>query len=559
MSITVLDGKRFAEMIIQGANHLSTNAKYVDSLNVFPVPDGDTGTNMNLSITSGAKEVKNHIQEHIGKVGAAFSKGLLMGARGNSGVILSQLFRGFSKAIEQKSIINGTEFAHALENGVETAYKAVMKPVEGTILTVAKDAASVGIQAAQKSDDLIFVMEEVVKEAKASLIRTPDLLPVLKEVGVVDSGGQGLVFVYEGFLAELKGEKLPESPMTHSMDELISTEHHKSVQGFMNTEDIVYGYCTEFMVRLDQKILTNQPFSEEEFRQDMSQFGDSLLVISDDEVVKIHIHTEHPGDVFNYGQRYGSLIKMKVENMREQHTNIVGETHTVLKQEIPSKTKEREEYGIVAVSMGSGIADLFKSIGASSIIEGGQTMNPSTEDIVNAIKDVHAKNVIVLPNNKNIVMAAEQAAEVSGENVIVIPSKTVPQGMSALLAFNPSADLLTNKKHMTDAFAHVKTGQITFAVRDTVIEGLAIEKDDFMGILDGKIVVKNKDKRETASSLLGKMIDEDSEIVTILKGEDATDEDVDALVTLIEEQFQDVEVEVHNGNQPLYAFIISVE
>ena len=250
---------------------------------------------------------------------------------------------------------------------------------------------------------------------------------------------------------------------------------------------------------------------------------------------------------------------MKIENMREQHTNIVGETHTVLKQEIPSKTKERQEYGIVAVSMGSGIADLFKSIGANSIIEGGQTMNPSTEDIVNAIKDVHAKNVIVLPNNKNIIMAAEQAAEVSGENVIVIPSKTVPQGMSALLAFNPVQILLTNKKHMTDAFAHVKTGQITFAVRDTVIDGLAIEKDDFMGILDGKIVVKNKDKRETASNLLEKMIDEDSEIVTILKGEDATDEDVDALVTLLEEQFQDVEVEVHNGNQPLYAFIISVE
>lgn len=559
MSITVLDGKRFAEMVIQGANHLSTNAKYVDSLNVFPVPDGDTGTNMNLSISSGAKEVKNHVQEHIGKVGAAFSKGLLMGARGNSGVILSQLFRGFSKAIEQKSIINGTDFAHALENGVETAYKAVMKPVEGTILTVAKDAANVGVQAAKKSDDLIYVMEKVVKEAKASLKRTPDLLPVLKEVGVVDSGGQGLVFVYEGFLAELKGEKLPESPMTQSMDELISTEHHKSVQGFMNTEDIEYGYCTEFMVRLDQTRLTNQPFSEEEFRQDMSQFGDSLLVISDDEVVKIHIHTEHPGDVFNYGQRYGSLIKMKVENMREQHTNIVGETRKALKQEIPEKTRERQEFGIVAVSMGSGIADLFKSIGAHSIIEGGQTMNPSTEDIVNAIKAVHAKNVIVLPNNKNIVMAAEQAAEVSGENVVVIPSKTVPQGMSALLAFNPSADLLTNKKHMTDAFAHVKTGQITFAVRDTVIEGLAIEKDDFMGILDGKIVVKNKDKRETASKLLEKMIGEDSEIVTILKGEDATDEDVDALVTLIEDQFHDVEVEVHNGNQPLYAFIISVE
>ena len=559
MSITVLDGKRFAEMVIQGANHLSTNAKYVDSLNVFPVPDGDTGTNMNLSISSGAKEVKNHVQEHIGKVGAAFSKGLLMGARGNSGVILSQLFRGFSKAIEQKSIINGTDFAHALENGVETAYKAVMKPVEGTILTVAKDAAKVGVQAAKKSDDLIYVMEKVVKEAKASLKRTPDLLPVLKEVGVVDSGGQGLVFVYEGFLAELKGETLSQSPIQSSMDELISTEHHKNIQGFMNTEDIVYGYCTEFMVRLDQKKLRNNPFSEEEFRQDMSQFGDSLLVISDDEVVKIHIHTEHPGDVFNYGQRYGSLIKMKVENMREQHSSIVGETHTVLKTENSTTEQERQEFGIIAVSMGSGIADLFKSIGAHSIIEGGQTMNPSTEDIVNAIKAVHAKNVIVLPNNKNIVMAAQQAAEVSGENVIVIPSKTVPQGMSALLAFNPSADLLTNKKHMSDACAYVKTGQITFAVRDTVIEGLVIEKDDFMGILDGKIVVKNKDKRETASHLLGKMIDEDSEIVTILKGEDASDEEVDALVTLIEEQFHHVEIEVHNGNQPLYPFIISVE
>src|SRR3954463_8866442 len=341
-------------MVIQGANHLSINAKYVDSLNVFPVPDGDTGTNMNLSITSGAKEVKNHVQEHIGKVGAAFSKGLLMGARGNSGVILSQLFRGFSKAIEQKSIINGTEFAHALENGVETAYKAVMKPVEGTILTVAKDAASVGIQAAQKSDDLIFVMEEVVKEAKASLIRTPDLLPVLKEVGVVDSGGQGLVFVYEGFLAELKGEPLPDSALSISiMDELVSAEHHKSVQGHMNTEDIVYGYCTEFMVKLENKEHAKRTFSEETFRQDLSEYGDSLLVISDEEVVKVHIHSEQPGDVLSYGQLYGSLINMKIENMRQQHSNIIGETHTVLKETLPDRQQEKQEYGIVTVSMGS--------------------------------------------------------------------------------------------------------------------------------------------------------------------------------------------------------------
>ena len=556
MSITVLDGKRFAEMIIQGANHLAANAQYVDALNVFPVPDGDTGTNMNLSMTSGAKEVKQNVQEHIGKVGSALSKGLLMGARGNSGVILSQLFRGFSKAIEQKALINGTEFARAFEAGVETAYKAVMKPVEGTILTVAKDAAKMGVIAAKKSDDLIYIMEEVVKEAKASLNRTPDLLPVLKEVGVVDSGGQGLVFVYEGFLAELKGEQLPDSPSSlPSMDELVSAEHHKSVQGHINTADIVFGYCTEFMVKLEDK----KPFSEEIFRQDLSKYGDSLLVISDDEVVKVHIHSEEPGNVLNYGQSYGNLINMKIENMRQQHTNIVGETHKVLKEEAPVQNKKKQEFGIVAVSMGSGVADLFRSIGAHAVIEGGQTMNPSTEDIVKAVKEVHAHKIIILPNNKNIIMAAEQAVELCDEDVVVIPSRTVPQGLSALLAFNPNADLASNKMNMSEALQHVKTGQITFAVRDTTIDGLEIEKDDFMGILDGKIVVKNKKMQNTATELLEQMIDEDSEIVTILQGVDSSDEDVTALVSFIDERFPEVEVEVHNGKQPLYPFIISVE
>jgi len=556
VSITVLDGKRFAEMIIQGANHLAANAQYVDALNVFPVPDGDTGTNMNLSMTSGAKEVKQNVQEHIGKVGSALSKGLLMGARGNSGVILSQLFRGFSKAIEQKALINGTEFARAFEAGVETAYKAVMKPVEGTILTVAKDAAKMGVIAAKKSDDLIYIMEEVVKEAKASLNRTPDLLPVLKEVGVVDSGGQGLVFVYEGFLAELKGEQLPDSPSSlPSMDELVSAEHHKSVQGHINTADIVFGYCTEFMVKLEDK----KPFSEEIFRQDLSKYGDSLLVISDDEVVKVHIHSEEPGNVLNYGQSYGNLINMKIENMRQQHTNIVGETHKVLKEEAPVQNKKKQEFGIVAVSMGSGVADLFRSIGAHAVIEGGQTMNPSTEDIVKAVKEVHAHKIIILPNNKNIIMAAEQAVELCDEDVVVIPSRTVPQGLSALLAFNPNADLASNKMNMSEALQHVKTGQITFAVRDTTIDGLEIEKDDFMGILDGKIVVKNKKMQNTATELLEQMIDEDSEIVTILQGVDSSDEDVTALVSFIDERFPEVEVEVHNGKQPLYPFIISVE
>jgi uncharacterized protein len=559
VSITALDGKRFAEMVIQGANHLAANAKMVDALNVFPVPDGDTGTNMNLSMTSGAKEVKNNVQEHIGKVGVALSKGLLMGARGNSGVILSQLFRGFSKAVEMKAQISGNEFAHALESGVETAYKAVMKPVEGTILTVAKDSAKKGVQAALNSNDIIVIMDEVLKEAKASLKRTPDLLPVLKEVGVVDSGGQGLVFVYEGFLAVLKGEELPDTPSSLSMDELVSTEHHKNVQGHINTADIEFGYCTEFMVRFEQEKTAKHPFSEGVFRNDLSNLGDSLLVIADEDVVKVHIHSEQPGEVLSYGQRYGNLINMKIENMRQQHTNIVGETHVAPAAEPQRSSKEQLEYGIVAVSMGSGIADLFSSIGAHAVIEGGQTMNPSTEDIVKAVKEVNAKKVFILPNNKNIIMAAQQAADVADEDIYVIPSKTVPQGLSALLAFNPSADLDSNETAMNDALQHVKTGQITFAVRDTQIDGLEIEKDDFMGISEGKIVVKNKNKGKVAEDLLSQMLDDDSEILTIIYGEDVSEEEVNQLKQFVEDNYPNVEVEIHNGGQPLYSFIFSIE
>ncbi|USK61170.1 DAK2 domain-containing protein [Peribacillus asahii] len=556
MSITSLDGKRFAEMIIQGANQLAAHAQMVDALNVFPVPDGDTGTNMNLSMTSGAKEVQNNVQEHIGKVGAALSKGLLMGARGNSGVILSQLFRGFSKAIEHKAAITSEEFAQAFEAGVQTAYKAVMKPVEGTILTVAKDAAKQAVVSAKKHRDIVLVMEEIVAEANASLNRTPDLLPVLKEVGVVDSGGQGLVFVYEGFLAELKGEALPtRSANIPSMDELVNAEHHMNVQGHMNTEDIVFGYCTEFMLRLEAEKVANHPFDEESFRQDLSEYGDSLLVISDEEIVKVHIHSEQPGACLNYGQQYGSLIKVKIDNMREQHTAIVNETTTPLQ----TAPKEKEQYGVVSVAMGAGISELFKSIGAKQVIEGGQTMNPSTEDIVKAVQAVHAETIIILPNNKNIIMAAEQAAAVLEEQVIVIPSKTVPQGMAALLAFNPALSAEENEAVMKEALSHVKTGQITYAVRDTQIDGLTIENGDFMGLDEGKIKVKGKEKLQVAKDLLAGMIDEESEILTILHGEDATNEELEALVAFCEETFEDVEVEVHNGQQPLYAFIFSIE
>ncbi|WP_449539970.1 DAK2 domain-containing protein [Ferdinandcohnia sp. Marseille-Q9671] len=560
MSITTLDGKRFAKMVLLGANHLSNNAKMVDALNVFPVPDGDTGTNMNLSMTSGAKEVKNNVTSHIGKVGSSLARGLLMGARGNSGVILSQLFRGFSKAIEQKETLTASEFAHAFDNGVETAYKAVMKPVEGTILTVAKDAAKHAVAVAKNETNIIVVMEELVKEAQASLNRTPDLLPVLKEVGVVDSGGQGLLLVYEGFLAELKGETIDEMSITApSMNELVNAEHHKSVQSHMSTEDIIFGYCTEFMVKFEDEKTSNNPFSEDKFRNDLSHLGDSLLVISDDDIVKVHIHSEKPGDVLSYGQRYGSLINMKIENMREQHTAILSEDEShSSSQEKPAKAKEK--YGIITVAMGSGITDLFKSIGAHAVIEGGQTMNPSTEDFVKAIESVHAENFIILPNNKNIIMAAEQAASVVGGNVVVVPSRTVPQGMTALLAFNPSGELEDNKASMTEVLGNVKTGQITYAVRDTNIDGIDISKDDFMGIADGKIVVTDKDKLNAAKSLLANIVSADEdEIVTIIYGQDASQDDVDAMVEYLETEYEDIEVEVHNGNQPLYSFIFSVE
>ncbi|KIL44846.1 DAK2 domain-containing protein [Jeotgalibacillus soli] len=559
MSITALGGRRFAEMVMQGATNLSNNAETVDALNVFPVPDGDTGTNMNLSMSSGSKEVKANTQDHLGKVAAALSKGLLMGARGNSGVILSQLFRGFGKAVEEKNVLNAEEFAHALEAGVESAYKAVMKPVEGTILTVAKDAAKKAVQVAQTEKDLVVLMQEIVAEANASLKRTPDLLPVLKEVGVVDSGGQGLVYVYEGFLAELKGEKISDAPVSPSMEDLVSAEHHIGVQGFMNTEDIEFGYCTEFMVKLEEKKTADRPFDETAFRNELSEFGDSLLVISDDEVAKVHIHTEQPGEALSYGQQYGSLIKIKIENMREQHSEIVGSEHRAPSKKESQSPKEKQPYAIITVSMGDGIADLFKSIGATNVIEGGQTMNPSTEDIVKAIKEANAEKVIILPNNKNIIMAAEQAAEVVEMDAVVVPSKTVPQGMAAILAFNPTADLIRNQQGMKAALEHVKTGQVTFAVRDTSIDGVSISKDDHMGIADGKIVVSEKDRLTSVKKLLTHLLDEDAEIITILYGEDSIPEEVKQIEAFIEEEFNEIEVEIHNGKQPLYSYIFAIE
>ncbi|KJJ42869.1 hypothetical protein UM89_03685 [Bacillus subtilis] len=553
MSITTLDGRTFAEMILAGAQNLSQNASAVDALNVFPVPDGDTGTNMNLSMTSGAREVEQMDTDDIGKVGSALSKGLLMGARGNSGVILSQLFRGFSKSIETKKEINALEFAAALQAGVDMAYKAVMKPVEGTILTVAKDAAKKAVALAEKETDITALMAAVTEEAEASLNRTPDLLPVLKEVGVVDSGGKGLLCVYEGFLASLKGETVPQKVVLPSLDDMVSAEHHKSAQSMMNTEDIEFGFCTEVMVRLDQ---TKREFDEGTFRQDLSQFGDSLLVIADESLAKVHIHAEEPGNVLNYAQHYGELIKIKIENMREQHTSIISQESKPADNEKPPA---KQPYGIVTVAMGEGISDLFKSIGASVVIEGGQTMNPSTEDIVEAVKSVNAETVFILPNNSNIIMAANQAASVMDEQVFVIPAKTVPQGMSALLAFNPDQEAEANEANMLSAIQQVKSGQVTYSVRDTHIDGKDIKKGDFMGILNGTIIGTAEDQLSAAKMLLSEMIGEDDEIVTILYGEDASQEEAEELEAFLSEKYEEIEVEIHKGKQPLYSYIVSAE
>ena len=545
-----LDGIKFAEMVQMGAHHLYQNAAYVDSLNVFPVPDGDTGTNMNLSMTSGADETEANVSAHIGKTAQALSKGLLMGARGNSGVILSQLFRGFGKAIEKEAEIDAKGLANAFQAGVDTAYKAVMKPVEGTILTVAREAAAKGVEVAETEEDMIVLMEAFIEEAKQSLNRTPDLLPVLKEVGVVDSGGQGLLFVYEGFLASMKGEPLPEKNES-SLDDLINAEHHR-VQDFMDTSDIEFGYCTEIMVRFEED---KSPFDEEQFRQELNPMGDSLLVISDDEIAKVHIHSETPGAVLAAGQKYGSLIKIKVDNMREQHSAIVNDA-----PQAPAKQqKTKIPYAIVTIAMGEGVSNLLRSIGASYVIEGGQTMNPSTEDIVKAVKEIGAERVLILPNNKNIIMAAEQAAELLEIEAAVVPTKTIPQGMAAILAFNPAESVETNKANMTQGFAHVKTGQVTFAVRDTSIDGVEIRKDDYMALAEGKIILSTPEMMDAAKKVLEGLMDEDSEIITIIYGEDATAEQADELQNFIEENYPDAEVEIVEGKQSLYPFILSVE
>lgn len=546
----------FQEMVQAASTRLGNQAEYVNSLNVFPVPDGDTGTNMGMTIENGAKEVADKPASTVGEVGQILSKGLLMGARGNSGVITSQLFRGFGQAIKDKEELTGQDLAHAFQSGVEVAYKAVMKPVEGTILTVSRGAATAALKKAEETDDAVEVMRAALDGAKRALAKTPEMLPVLKEVGVVDSGGQGLVFIYEGFLAALTGEYIASEDFKATpavMTEMINAEHHKSVAEHVATEDIKYGYCTEIMVALKQGPTYVKEFNYEEFQGYLSGLGDSLILVNDDEIAKVHVHTEDPGLVLQEGLKYGALKKVKVDNMRNQHDAVLEKDQAV------AISQEEKDFAIVAVCAGDGLADIFKSQGVDYVISGGQTMNPSTEDIVKAIDAVNAKNVIILPNNKNIFMAAQSAAEVSEVPAAVVETRTVPQGFASLLAFNPAQSLEENVEAMTASLSDVVSGSVTLAVRDTSIDGLEIHKDDNLGMVDGKIVVSNPDMTATLKEIFAKMIDEDSEIITIYVGEEGNKELAEEISEYLESTYEDVEVEIHDGKQPVYPYLMSVE
>lgn len=575
-------------MVLAGAERLHQHAEHVNSLNVFPVPDGDTGTNMNLTMTAGVSELKNNGAGGVGSRAGVLSKGLLMGARGNSGVILSQLFRGFARYAASYEELNTSHFAAALQSGVDTAYKAVVKPVEGTILTVAKEAAKHAVFYARRTTDITELMTEVLAKAKEALAHTPELLPVLKQVGVVDSGGQGLVYIYEGFLQVLtdgtvpaaipaEGQAVSSAAKPASTGLKITPEAPISAQSRLETEDIEFLYDMEFFINRTLGEAQNTPFDENQFRTALSINGDSIIVIADDEVIKVHVHSKAPGEVLNLALRYGEITQIHILNMREQHRELLSAGMDAapmpeLFADIPAESLRQADraempadelapYGFIAVASGEGIADIFTSLGVDVVLSGGQTMNPSTEDFVKAIQSISAQHVFVLPNNSNIVLAAQQARDLlEGEReVTVIPSKSIPQGIAAAFAFQEDEGVDANRDSMLDAVHHVKTGQVTYAVRDTVFDDLEITAGHYIGIADSTIVATEPGLLETSQGLIAKMLEGGDEIVTILVGEEAASEMTDTLVAWIHETYPDVEVEIHSGGQPIYYYLFSVE
>ncbi len=541
-----IDAQLFKKMILNGANLLCNQHNVIDALNVFPVPDGDTGTNMSLTFSSGAKEIENYESNSIYEISKKLSKGLLMGARGNSGVILSQIFRGLSMSLEGKTEVDAVELMLAFEKGAEVAYKAVMRPVEGTILTVIREAASYGVEYSSKDKTVEDVFEYFLMQAQTSLDNTPELLPVLKEVGVVDSGGAGLVVILTGFNAALLGKNIEVDAIDDANPGTNSSNVSKVESGEQG-----FGYCTEFILRLEDKLVDS--FSEDQLKKELQRIpGESIVVVQDDEIVKVHVHTLKPGEALNLAQRFGEFVKLKIENMQEQHNSLTEPTM--------SNKKPLKEIGLVAVAAGEGIKNAFLELKCDFVVSGGQTMNPSTEDLIAAIRDVHAKNVIVLPNNSNIIMAANQAADVlEGEiNVQVIPTKTVPQGLSACVMFNSEAPLEDALKDMEEASHNVQTGQVTFAIKDTNIDGIDIRSGEYMAMVNKEIITCVPDKVTACKETLNKLITDESEIVTLIIGEDVTTQQKEDIVSYIEEN-ADIEIEVIDGKQPVYSFIIGVE
>ncbi len=559
MELEKLTASDFQAMVIAGAERLSENVELINSLNVFPVPDGDTGTNMNMSFQSGVENLRQAKTEHIGELSQALAKGLLMGARGNSGVILSQIFRGFSQAIKDKETLDSEEFISAFVGGVESAYKAVMKPVEGTILTVARESAIRGEKKGKKTQDIIEVMGSIVRGASQSLDRTPDLLPILKQVGVVDSGGKGLLCIYEGFLAALTGEVIIDATEAPTKSDHSHAIFEAENDMPLSMDDITYGYCTEIMVAIGQGPTVKQDFDYDEFRNLLNTKGDSLLVVNDEEIVKVHIHTENPGEIMQLGQEFGELIKIKVDNMREQVRGLEAE-NTALQTEhsslIPTEIKP---FAVIAVAAGKGMEELFKSIGVDEVLSGGQTMNPSTEDFIKLIERMPAEKIVILPNNKNIIMAAEQAAEVTNKPTVVIPTTTIPQGIASMLAYNPSQTIEENKALMTESSQTVVSGQITYSIRDTEIDGVSIKKDDYMGLIDGKIILSEANIESALTQTIERIINDDMELITIIMGEDGDAELAESVADKIEATYPDVEIEFVQGDQPVYHYILSAE
>lgn len=569
MEITTINTELVAKMFLAGAKNLDAKKEWINELNVFPVPDGDTGTNMSMTIMSAAREVSALEKPEMKALAKAISSGSLRGARGNSGVILSQLFRGFTKVIAEYDEINVQILSDSFQKAVETAYKAVMKPKEGTILTVAKGMSDRALELCDDTEDLVYFCEEVIKEGDRVLDLTPEMLPVLKQAGVVDSGGQGLMQVMKGALDALLGKEvdytIEGAETVKKTPESTGTSYNIEAQA---NQEIKFAYCTQFLIMLDTPITLQQ---ENEFKSYLETIGDSIVVVADDEIVKVHVHTNDPGLAMQRGLTYGSLTTIIIENMkleRDEKISALKEKEMQsagIPEEKGEKTEEKpaeppKEMGFISVSIGEGINEIFKGLGVDYIIEGGQTMNPSTEDMLNAIEKVNAKTVFILPNNKNIILAANQAASlVEDKKIIVIPTKTIPQGITALINYIPDSTPEDNEQRMSSEISMVKTGQVTYAVRDTVIDDKEIKQDDFMGIGDSGILSVGQNLEPTVMDMMKQLVDEDSAIVSIYYGEDTKEEDADALGEKIGEAFPDVEIEVHYGGQPIYYYVISVE